>query len=482
MSQDSNRDRTAGNRIPSKLGVWMVAFAMVATACSDDGTSTPTDRSDTSIDATGDVPSGDATTDTDGSAAVSGRVVTDPSVPGSDTQVGLLGTNATDTTDSDGRFSFDQGQPPYDIVLFNSTDASNASTAFVYRGVTDSSPALFFPRGGTTSSQEADITVTLDSPIPLDEVQLLPEFAATFVPNQPPPARTFTLTTPGTGSTEMTTAWSSRNDLTGRVVIAQLELNSNGRIDDFEGAGISSPLTLQDGDTPQTNVDLGSSPTLSSVSGSITVARSPDSVSHDTRLIRKGRYIDRLADVIDGTQIQRQIVQTDTYNTAMVVRTSWSSQNNVPAKQTYHPLSRDSSGNVTIQVDAPPTLQSPNAGASDIDRGTEFKWADNQNALYALHIESTSDEDDTDLYIVTHDPTTTLPDLSTFGFSLDPQLSYRWHVHTVQPVESIAAVSTSDFHRREANPFDSSLDPIDGDQKITTGTTDERRFQLTGGS
>jgi hypothetical protein len=455
---------------------------MAFTACSDDGTTTPTDRLDTSIDATGDVPSVDATTDTNGNPAVSGRVVTEPSVPASDTLVGLLGTNATDTTDSDGRFSFDQGQPPYDIVLFNSTDASNASTAFVYRGLTDSSPALFFPQGGEPSPQEANITVTLKNVIPVDKVQLLPEFAATFVPNQPPPARTYTATTPDTGSTEMTTLWSSRNDLTGRVVIAQLELNSNGRIDNFGGAGISSPLTLRNRDTPQTNVDLGSSPTLSSVSGSITVEGSPDSVSHNTHLIREGNYIDGLAEFVDGTQIQRQIVQNETYNTAIIVRTSWSGQNNVPVKQTYHPVSRDSSRNLTIQVDAPPTLQTPSAGASSVGRDTEFKWANAQNTVYALHIESTSDDDDTDLYIITHDPTTTLPDLSTFGFTLDPQLSYRWHVHTVQPVESISAVSTSDFHRRETDPFDFTVDPVDGDQTIRTGTTTERRFQLAGGS
>lgn len=445
----------------------LVLSIFVLTGCpgdtNDDEESQPGDTSmmDGSTDAViadgGDTVQDDTASDTtskdtetsdtgnhDGTIDVNGRVRGSAGEPIGNARVGIL-PDRTTTTDSSGNFAFQDVDPPYDLIVMTNEETADGT---IYKDLEAQAPIAHLTTEFSPYSASLDGGMNggfYDDSNP-------PEFGVTggFVQTQEGAwpvfddfASTRFTNIDESGNFQTAARWSNPGSISGRVFALQAESSTGTIPTGYEAYGTSSELTLDDGDSvQQVDVQLDQSVSEASLDATFNTPTDYEIVSGFVLASYEGRGGFFLTE-FGSDSLQMAIPDAAPLETRVFVSATPQSGTRGPSvlSRTIETAEADS---FEADIAAAPELVSPADGASNVDGTTNFSFNGFDNGVHVVSLQS-SDPGTSELRIVTEDESTTIPDLTGVGFSLDDDSEYNLTVQALSPFANIDEAATPRF-------------------------------------
>jgi hypothetical protein len=374
-------------------------------------------------------------------------------VPAANCSVAIRGHPVV-LTNQQGVFQIPNVTTPYDLAAVN----SGQKRAVIYKGLTIANPYVFF-YGYTPGTVQVSGTVsgTLSNTVVVDPALPYPRAtyaSVTFGSTAPSPSAyggvLATGLSPATYSFSGADAiaWYGPGSTTGTLDALQWSIDSRGLPTGDWRYGSRPNVSLAAGAAlPNQNITLSpQAPT--SITGSVTVSGSNSSLYQKLVAIDfpSGGQILTVVDQTGDTNLSyptpSMATSTATATVVAIAVQDVPTEADYNAAYAYRSNLATNASNVSIVVQAPPSLANPVAGGADIDYQSEFLWSPFEGSLQIVVIDPAT-TDDPHFAIFTMDQRTTIPDLAAWGLSgmglphTVPQTGYQWYVIAYGPWSSV---------------------------------------------
>jgi len=350
---------------------------------------------------------------------VSGRVIGILSKPVAGAAVTLGAASAV--SDSDGRFSFPNVTPPYDLSAVVTTPMR---VGIVYQGLRRPDPTILLPGINTSPPYSTTVTgeVTGGDPLGATDERTRLAFGSSgdFV------LEALSGYTVQSNPYSLKMTWVGPSAATGTIHALQTKVDSGGLPIDFTGWASKTGVSVANSGTASADIVL-SAPQVSTIAGALTVPTPLSLLSKRLSIdFGDGASLD-LAEVNDRTtsfSFPFPVVPGAT--ATMVVLASLS------GSQSSVTLSGIAPGttNLDLQFRIPTTPISPLNQATGVGLATDFSWTSMPGTTYVLSVSAPAGPN---YHVVTAATSARIPDLTSQGLVLPKMVTYDWYVSAYGP-------------------------------------------------
>ena len=382
--------------------------------------------------------------------------------PGATLSIKLLGGTASTTIDATGAFTLTDVPATYSLAVLVSVTSGRFAT--VYQGLTRANPTLTMFQGPGGLS---------DVPTQFNFASAQGKFTGGLGFNAASKASTvFTVAVPkavrsdsfNSASADATTgeyfasiSWLGGNPVTATIHTLQYTNDTNGKINAYGGYAQKTINAVPNQTTP-INQDIALLPiTTGNVKGSVAWPSGLTAPEYqvNTTLLLNGSSLERI-DLYqsNGTPPTVSVAPTG-YDqlVPLITGAKWMQRASINEKSVQGSFSTRIESTVwksltpgtttDIAVPVPIGLTSPNAAASEVTGSTKFSWSNFVGGVHVLSFFAFpgSTGVQTTFTVVTAASSTTIPDLSPYGFGVPKATIYLWSVLGVAPYSSLDAAT-----------------------------------------
>ncbi len=410
-------------------------------ACGGDGTGTVPDAGETIFDGGDTVDAGEegdamtAAADAAEGPTMTGRVVDRYLHPLAGVRVAIVGRPET-VSDAEGRFTYQGVNGSYDLVLFEDVDGK----AVVYHGLTRLDPTVLPPSASLSAPPELERAAPMTGHLtPWPPVGQFDPFLRYSIVVRSPDYSFDTIvdTTSANGSGYFASfdpvRWHGAATATASLRALSWYTSGAGFPTDYIAFGEQTGITLSDGTIYDTT--LATAPATSS--GDVTVQVTLPFSTPMAQIIVGVQFDDGAALEIGGnTATSATFAALDRPGAAMwVMANAWTGTRSVSVISPGH-VGGDS---LTLEPAAPPAPVSPPDGQTGVTDATVFSWTSYPGGPYSFSVMGTSPMGYfySPLTVITAELSTTIPDLSVYGFTLAGGTTYGWWVGATAPTQTV---------------------------------------------
>jgi hypothetical protein len=414
------------------LSLLLTASLCIISCGDDSGSADPTPN---------DTGTPDATPDTSPQTiTVSGRVIRSSHSPIEGIQIGLISDrNTASVSGPNGQFTFEDVDPPYDLVTISRNDRASA---VVYRNLRSPDPTLHHP-ADFNSSASATADGSLSDGFHSESSP--PDFDTTggLVPASDANAsefRAFSFNPDGTFSVSPT--WFQTDSITATLAALQWETDSNDHPSTYTGFGRTTEISFNDGDTLN-QIDLPLSTSVTDVSRNISIEPPADFQFSSGAIfgLVDGQPTFPITNISTPNSTWT-LPQNDALSASLFAELSLTSGSTSGRIFLLRSNIQQSSDPLTIDVPDAPAFTQPANNATGIDTSSTFSWQDPSDVTHLLGLFPDNSFELPQIFIITDDDATTIPDLSAFGFSLPADTDYTAQLIGVAPASTVDDAAT----------------------------------------
>lgn len=396
-----------------------------------------------------------------------GQPVTAASLTGSGTtlSVKLLGSSVTIAVDATGGFTLADVPATYSLaVLVFQTQGQNGRIATVYQGLTRANPTLtIFASGQPVETSNAPVEGKITGGLGFPTTSITSTWVALTVPKAVSPySNYFSPVDASTGSYFTSATWLGSDPVAANLQALQFSADNSGKIMAYHGyvqqsINLTKQVFVPGQPTVVTKQDLALLPvTVGNVKGAITWPTGITTPEYDVNTIAllggsnpigfplspangsapvtgvAPTGFDQLVPLVAGAKFMqiagiREKTGSGSFG-SRVSSTVWKSVT--------------SGANTDITVPTPVDLTLPGDATSQVGVSTTFSWKAFTGGVHRLSVyPSPPGATPIGIQVITAGSSTTIPDLSAYGFSLSESSIHVWYVEGFAPYSSIDAAT-----------------------------------------